>query len=96
MNPEIYRTLRDVRDGHITLHVFVGRYDAFTGEPVEPYEGNTSADRAPAGNVLKSIPGWWRVLANDGWLRLPEPHEPSIWMLSDSALIAIAEQEASR
>jgi hypothetical protein len=89
MSPDLYRTLRDIRDGHITLYVHVARFDPFTGEPIEPHEASTSPDRAPAGNTLKAMPGWWRELSRLGWLRLPAANEPSVWMLTDGAQRAL-------
>ncbi len=91
---DLYRTLRDIRDGHLTLYVTVARFDPTTGTPCPPREVSTTPDRMPAGDRLKSVAAWWRLLAEEGWLRLPTAAEPQIWMLTDGAVSAIDEYEA--
>ncbi|GIM88801.1 hypothetical protein [Paractinoplanes toevensis] len=94
MTPDLYRTLRDIRDGHITLYVQVQRYDPTTGAAVEPREMQTSPDRMPAGVDRRSDPRWWLRLAAEGWLRLPVEFEPQIWQLTEAALVAVSRREA--
>jgi hypothetical protein len=81
----VYRTLRDIADRHITLHVDVARFDPQTGVPLDPPRvGRTWPDRLPARSVPDAAGEWWLTLAEMGLLRLPELHEAQVWHVTDT------------
>lgn len=93
MTVDLYRVLRDIRDGHLNLWVTVARFDVSTGAAVPPTEIETSPDRTPSAAAGNGV-HWWRVLAEQGWIRLPDLYEHSVWQLTEKALAAILEHEA--
>lgn len=91
----ILRTLRDIADGHITLRVTIHRFDPHTGERLaEPELIETTSDRAPAGAYPRRgrepWEGWWDLLAERGWIRLPTAREPDCWQVTDEGRQALA------
>lgn len=90
MLPSIYRTLRDIADGHITLRVDIQRFDPQTGQPVSPTVLGTFPDRA---GPLPSRAEWWLDYADEGWLRLPEADEPQCWQVTDAGREMLARHD---
>jgi hypothetical protein len=79
----LYRTLRDVADGHITLWVVIHRYDPHTGQPLEQQiVTGTYPNRHPG--LPDAGREWWLGFAAQGWLRLPEAHEAQVWHVTDA------------
>lgn len=93
MSAAIYRTLRDIADGHIALRVDVDRFDPHTGQPVDPPRvGRTWPDRLPPMSIPDAHGAWWEALAERGLLRLPEVHEAQVWQVTDAGHAWLAEQ----
>jgi hypothetical protein len=90
----VYRTLRDIADGHITLRVDIDRYDPRTGQPYNPPRVNrTLPDRLPAMSIPDARGDWWLGLAERGWLRLPEAGEAQVWHVTDAGRRWLAEHD---
>jgi hypothetical protein len=69
LSPTLFRALRDVADGHITLYATVRYHDEATGEQLDqPELLYVGYDRA-----MGSDPDWWRPLLADGLIALPAP-----------------------
>lgn len=87
------RALRDIADGHITLHVSIDRYDPHTGQRIPPRVGQTWADRAVSMTVPDAAGQWWQTLADRDWIRLPVEGEAPVWHVTPFGRAWLAEHQ---
>jgi hypothetical protein len=74
LSQPLFRALRDMADGHITLYATVRYYDKATGEKLDqPELLYVGYDRVPGRD-----PDWWRPLLADGLIALPGPGDTSL------------------
>ncbi len=87
-----YRTLRDIREGHIGIYVDAQWYDPTTGQRLpEPVVHGGGPDRAPSVGIPDRGGAWWEPMIATGHLALVSDHSRSYYIVTDAGLAWLRE-----